>query len=274
MGLLRKIPNSRFWILDSKSGFTIMELIIFAAIFALTAISFITVLVSVTRVQVSQSSVAEVNQQSQFLLQTLQRYIERSSAVEMTADEATSTLKLRMSDTASDPTYIYTLANRVYIKETDGGTPAPLTSDRVNVSELSFTKRENPGGRDSVSLAFTVEYANENMYQKAAHNLRTSVTRVSAAVFDSDIVPPGGAGNTYRLGVSAQDWKSINNTIFFSGTNVGIGVTPAAKLQIASGDVYIDTVAKGVIQRSADGTCWRLSVSNAGALSAASTTCP
>src|SRR3989344_3411490 len=264
MGLLRKIPNSRFWILDSKSGFTIMELIIFAAIFALTAISFITVLVSVTRVQVSQSSVAEVNQQSQFLLQTLQRYIERSSAVEMTADEATSTLKLRMSDTASDPTYIYTLANRVYIKETDGGTPAPL----------SFTKRENPGGRDSVSLAFTVEYANENMYQKAAHDLRTSVTRVSAAVFDSDIVPPGGAGNTYRLGVSAQDWKSINNTIFFSGTNVGIGVTPAAKLQIASGDVYIDTVAKGVIQRSADGTCWRLSVSNAGALSAASTTCP
>ena len=274
MGLLRKIPNSRFWILDSKSGFTIMELIIFAAIFALTAISFITVLVSVTRVQVSQSSVAEVNQQSQFLLQTLQRYIEQSSAVEMTADEATSTLKLRMSDTASDPTYIYTLANRVYIKETDGGTPAPLTSDRVNVSELSFTKRENPGGRDSVSLAFTVEYANENMYQKAAHDLRTSVTRVSAAVFDSDIVPPGGAGNTYRLGVSAQDWKSINNTIFFSGTNVGIGVTPAAKLQIASGDVYIDTVAKGVIQRSADGTCWRLSVSNAGALSAASTTCP
>jgi hypothetical protein len=56
---------------------------------------------------------------------------------------------------------------------------------------------------------------------------------------------------------------------------MGIGNdTPTAKLQVKSGDVYVETIGNGVIIKSPNGSCWRLSVSNAGVVSATSVACP
>lgn len=255
-----------------RSAFTIVELLIFSAIFAVASVAFLTILVSVTRVQVRQTAVAEVNQQSQFLLQTLQRYVEQSSLIELAADAATSTLKLRMASSTIDPTTIYASGTTMYVRETDSGAPQALTSDKVKVSSIAFTKRENAGGRDSVSIVFTMEFNAANIQHAFSQALNFAVARVSAATFDSNIIPT--SANTYKLGVSAGDWQSINNTIFFSSSNVGVGVTPNAKFQVTSGDVYVDTTTKGVILRSPDGTCYRVTVANGGALSTASLTCP
>jgi hypothetical protein len=254
-----------------RGGFTLMELVIFAGIFTLTVASFLTVLVAMTRVQVRQSGAAEVNQQSQFLLQTIQRYVEQSSMIDLARDSATTTLRLRMASSSYDPTLLFASGTALWIQE-GSSTPQVLTSPKVTITNLSFVKHENPGGHDSVSVVFTANYNAPNAASNFVQSLTTSVARVSAATFDSNIIP--STGNTFKLGASAGDWQSVNNTIIFSGSNVGIGVTPTAKFQVNSGDVYIDTTSRGVIQKSADGTCWRLAVSNAGALSAASTTCP
>lgn len=57
--------------------------------------------------------------------------------------------------------------------------------------------------------------------------------------------------------------------------NIGIGApAPAAKLQVAAGDVYIQDVSTGVIMKSPDGSCWRMTVSNAGAPVLTKITCP
>ncbi|MEK7212572.1 MAG: hypothetical protein AAB686_02760 [Patescibacteria group bacterium] len=259
----------------ARSAFTVLELVIFSAIFALAAVSFITILISVTRVQVRQGAAAEVNQQSQFLLQTLQRYIEQSVMVDVASDAPTTNLKLRMA-AAYDPTYLYLENGRVYLQETDSGTPEPLTSARVRVTDLSFVKRVNPSGHDSVNLSFALEYVAPTPEQRFMQALRTSVSRVNAATFDSNVIP--STGNIYKLGVSAGDWQSINNTIFFNGSNMGVGVSaPNAKLQVSDGDIYVDTVTptlRGIILRSPNGFCWRITPTNAGVLTTASTTCP
>lgn len=47
--------------------------------------------------------------------------------------------------------------------------------------------------------------------------------------------------------------------------NVGIGtLNPKSKLSVADGDVYIQDVDKGVIMKSPDGNCWRMTVQNSG----------
>jgi len=45
-------------------------------------------------------------------------------------------------------------------------------------------------------------------------------------------------------------------------------------LLITTQDIYINDTNKGLIQKSADGTCWKLSIDNSGVISASSLTCP
>ncbi len=273
--LMKKILNSISYILHSRKGFTLLELLLFSAIFSITVMAFIAVLISVMRVQVRESTAAEVDTQSQFLLGTVERYVEQSSVIEMAKDISTSTLKLRMSSSTEDPIYIYLSSGIVYLKQTDAGTPQALTSPKVTVSSLVFTKHENGGGHHSVSVSFSVAYNSPNPQQQFTQALQTAITRVSAATFDSGVFPSSGATN-FKLGASSQAWQSINDVMYFNGANVGvgIGVQPNATLQVHGGDIYADTVGNGIILRSPSGACWRITASNAGALTTSSVTCP
>jgi competence protein ComGC len=241
--------------LHTRAGFTIMELLIFSAIFALVMISFITILVAITRIQSRQSAVAEVNQQSQFLLEQIQYYVERSSLVEMNQDVVTSTLKLRMAASAEDPTYIYVSSSMVYLKQTATGTPQALTTSRVNVTSLVFTKHSSASGHDSVSVSFVVANNTPNVTQQFSEALRTAIARVSAATFDSDI--RASSSNMYVIGAAGQEWKSINNTIFFSGSNVGIGTASPQQTLEVNGVLRLNTsVSSPACNSSARGTIW------------------
>jgi hypothetical protein len=49
---------------------------------------------------------------------------------------------------------------------------------------------------------------------------------------------------------------------------------PTAKLNIAGGDVYMSNIGSGAIMKSPNGACWRVKITNAGALTTESLTCP
>jgi parallel beta-helix repeat protein len=66
-----------------------------------------------------------------------------------------------------------------------------------------------------------------------------------------------------------------HNGLIVGAGNVGIGTTaPGAKLQVTGGDVYVTTIGTGLILKSPNGSCFRLTVSDSGALSTAAVTCP
>jgi len=241
----------------STKGFTLIELLIFMAIFSIVMVAFLSILISMSGVQIRNISSTEVNQQSQFLLSNIQRYIESSSLIEMPAGVSTSTLKLRMARDSEDPTYIYlnTSDNIVYVKKTNSGSPQALTTSKVKVTSLNFIKKSNPGAKDSVSVSFVVEYNTNNIKQKFVRNLLTSIARVSAATFDSDI--RASTTNTYKIGAQASEWQSINNTIFFSGSNVGIGISsPQMHLEINGGLRLNTSNSRPTCSASARGTFW------------------
>jgi hypothetical protein len=87
-------------------------------------------------------------------------------------------------------------------------------------------------------------------------------------------------GNGTRIAKSQESSSSNSAVLQIEYTvqnvnNVGIGQTaPASKLQVKNGDIYVETIGAGVILKSPDGKCWKLTVTNAGAIQAISVPCP
>lgn len=209
-------------------------MIIASAIFIVIIVVFIGILLTVTQVQVQSSSSAAVNQESQFLLQKLQYYVQTASLIQIPQDTATGTLELFMASSSADPTYITLATGTVYLQQTATGTLQALTSNRVTVSNLSFTRRANPPGNDTVAISFTVAYNTSNVEQAFSQLFNTTISQVSAATFDTGVYPSVSASEP--LGTSALAWQSINNVIYFSGGNVGINQSsPAQQLEVNGG---------------------------------------
>jgi prepilin-type N-terminal cleavage/methylation domain-containing protein len=218
-----------------KKGFTLIEMLIAISIFVLIVIPLITVLVTVTEVQVQSSSTAAVNQESQFLLQKLQYYVETASIIDIPTSTPTSTLKLDVASSSLDPTLITLASGTVYIQQPSGGTLQALTSNRVTVSNLTFTRQANPPGHDSVNVSYTIAYKTSNIEQAFSQLFQTSIAQVSAATFDTGVYP--SVNGTEPLGINGEAWSSINGAIGFSGTNVSVGAlsTPYQQLEVDGG---------------------------------------
>ncbi len=238
-----------------KKAFTLIELLISTAIFTLVVIAFISIFVEVIGVQANQASAAAVNEESQFLLQRVQYYVELSSAVSTTQDLATSVLTLRMPSSSIDPTIISLSGGTVYLQQAGGALQA-LNSKKVTVSNLSFTRRSNAPGHDSVSVAFTVAYNASSVKQMFAQALQTSVARVSAATFDSSLLPSGSGGNA-QIGTTVNPWTSINGVINFSSGNVGINAASPQQALEVNGGIRLNTSASlPTCSATSRGTLW------------------
>jgi len=70
--------------------------------------------------------------------------------------------------------------------------------------------------------------------------------------------------------VTTHTRVTIDNT-----GNMGLGTSdPSSKLQLETGDVYVKEIGSGLILKSANGSCWRLSVDNSGTVASQSVSCP
>jgi hypothetical protein len=91
----------------------------------------------------------------------------------------------------------------------------------------------------------------------------------------------GGSSNIElkpkNFGIFNGNWP-----LTISGTSnyVGLGDTtayptePKATLHLKTGDVYLEQIAKGIIMKSPDGNCWRITIDNTGNLIRTAITCP
>lgn len=71
-------------------------------------------------------------------------------------------------------------------------------------------------------------------------------------------------GGIIRLETS-ESGASIERIRIDKEGDVGIGTDdPKTRLQVANGDIYISDISKGVIMKSPDGQCWRMTVTNEG----------
>jgi hypothetical protein len=97
-----------------------------------------------------------------------------------------------------------------------------------------------------------------------------------------NIIPTYGVGAGNFGIVNARDGLATtipfiitkNDMVGIGGTNGGSNFIPKAKLHVQDGDVYIDKIGSGVIMKSPNGSCWRMTVSNTGTPVFTSISCP
>ena len=248
-------------------GFSLIELAIYIAIFVVSAVFLTAILTAVTRVQLRQKSYNEVNHQISFVGNTIERLVQESSVIDISAGTATSSLVLRLASSSLDPTSIYSSSTAIYLQE-GTSTPIALTDSKINVDNFSVTKYENPSGKAIVQVSMAFSFNTSNDKAKFNRAVQLAIARVSAASFDSDIIP--NATNSYDLGNSTYNWKSA----YFAGSiGVGVNTSAAAKIK-SSGDIAIASSTAGLILMSPNSTCYRVTITNAGAFSTSSVSCP
>jgi len=251
-----------------QKGFTLIEILVYALVFGVSAIFLVAILTSVTRTQLRQSSMNEVNEQLSFVSNTLQRLVRESSLIELEAGVTTSTLVLRMTSSSLDKTFVYASSSVLYLEQgssTIGSvTPVLLTNDKVKVSNFSVTKYENPGGLATVQFDITMEANVTNPQGAVSRVWRSAVARVTAATFDSNLLP--NASNIYDIGNSTYRWKS---GYFSSGIGVGVSAPLAVGIKSA-GDIVITSSTAGLVLTKPDGTCVRITVNSSGNIATSS----
>ena len=209
-----------------RKGFSLIELLIYTGLFAVAAGLLTGITLTVTRVQTQESAGLEVTRQSQFIMQRIQNLVRQSSDVEEPdAPEHVCvgdicSLKLRMENSALDPTCITVENDIIKLAQGPGASPdacsstkVALTTDKVKVGMLKFSKIVNPGGHSIVNVDLTLNYNSTNpLLSGASKRLTSAVSRVSAATFDSNLLP--NADNTWSIGAAGTPgtvptWKNI-----------------------------------------------------------------
>ncbi len=169
-------------------------------------------------------------------------------------------------------------SNRTIIAKNEGGfsshtfVSAVCASDVEGTSGIFESKRSrgtlsNPQGvfaGDRIGAFMGVPYIN------GAYRFNTSIDMYS-----------GQPGNnsypsyiTFKTTKDGETSRSERMRISENGS-VGIGTTsPNSKLQVSGGDVYIEDIDKGVIMKSPNGQCWRLTVDDNGQIVTTSIICP
>ncbi len=238
------------------SGFTLVELLLYVGIFTILAIAFSGILITFTRVNISQVARNEVASQINFVMQSIQLMVSNASAVVVRSatdgidvgnnwDEIDSALgqphkylviktkeENNNNSDGSSPIVIYQEGGIVKVRKGRGAaqTIADLTNDNVTTGNLTFVKFVNYPGRDLVEIDLSLSYNSSNPQQQTSRKLVLGVGRAIAATFDTSLLP--GASGSIDVGQSTQRWRDG----YFSGT---LNVSGSSFLATSGGSVTI-----------------------------------
>lgn len=165
-----------------KKGYTIIEMLLYIAIFSLIIGSILAIAMSISDQRIKNLITQEVDYQGQLVLNNINQNLRNASTINApAAGSSSASLALNTATAANNPTIYDSFANqnvnKVRIKQ--GASAAEyLTNSRVSVSNLSFTNRAITGGRDSIDVSFTLTYYNPSgrpqlQYQKNFYGVTT-----------------------------------------------------------------------------------------------------
>ena len=142
--------------IKNEKGFSLIETIIYIAIFSMIVTTFVSFSSSMTRVRLHNQMVLEVNDQGQNTMKIITQTIRNASAVNSLAMGNTdSSLNLTTFTPATSPTIFSESSGVLYIKEGSSSQIA-LTNNKVVISNLAFSNFSHSNTGDIIKISFTL----------------------------------------------------------------------------------------------------------------------
>lgn len=150
---------------NNQPGLTLIELLLYIAIFSVIVAAIVAVAISATAQRVRNNAVAEVDYQGEALMSYITQTIRNSQSINSPGPNTTATsVSVNTPTLASNPT-IFEISNegsrnRFRILEGSPAVANYLTNNKVTVTNSSFANNAVTGGRDSIKIQFTIQYYN------------------------------------------------------------------------------------------------------------------
>lgn len=140
-----------------RPGFSLLELMLFLAIFAAIAGTLVSVFVTTQDARIRQQGIAALEQRGGQVLEVLTRRIRRAETIlTPVAGQSGSILALQMTQNDEHPTILaQSSGSNILVVQKD--TVAPLLSDRLGLSNLRFSNINNTSVRLSFDLFITLQ---------------------------------------------------------------------------------------------------------------------
>ncbi len=164
-----------FWKKKEK-GFTLVELLVSAAIFSILILSATGIFVKTMNVQKKAFAIQEVQDNISYTMEMISKEIRMMSEIdESTKGQEASTLVFKNS---KEEDIVYSLIGGQLMRSVDGGAAQAITSSDVNVSDLAFYVNNWDtvnGPQPMVTINLVMEISDGN-FGKAQARLQTTLS--------------------------------------------------------------------------------------------------
>ncbi len=158
----------------ASRGFTMIELMIYAALTAVIVGMFAAILITVTNVQNRQSSSSKATSEMGFLMTTMQRLVHEASGFTLLDAH---TLVLASSTPGATKTLAFDEgAHSITQTDDDGVNPSALSTlstTNIQINDLTFTEFSS-GASKTVHISLTATVFPDNATQKLTRTLETT----------------------------------------------------------------------------------------------------
>lgn len=136
-----------------RPAFTLVELMLYVALVSIFILTLTDIFVAILNTKVESEATNAVEQDSRFIIARLSYDIRRATQITTPANPGDTPTTTLTSIAGVPPSYSYTLDTANGILKLDG---VPLNSSETKISGLSFQKLGNVGGKETITVQFTI----------------------------------------------------------------------------------------------------------------------
>ncbi len=171
---MKKKISKLYLMLKNPKGFTLVEMLLYMAIFSILMGVLIQIFFSAIDTQLTSKATSSVDQDGAYILSRLNYDISRAQAVTSPSSYGVGASSLSLQIGGASYTYSLDSNENLVLNNTYGINQ--LNSVDTVLSNLSFTRIGNPGGKDTIQLNFQLKSTTQ---RNTGYELRNFTTTVS-----------------------------------------------------------------------------------------------